>query len=80
MTKEDKQAVELAQSLRGQYLISRSLCCLETELANVKGAKREESDLRQVKFLIDALFPMYRGIQMAKDNSEELQKCLEYLE
>jgi len=60
--------------LRDQYLISRALCSLERELDKVKGGRREESDLADVRLLIETAFPMWKSIEEA--NKEWTQKDL----
>ncbi len=65
----------LPLDLRDQYLISRALCSLECELDKVKGRRREESDLADVRLLIETAFPMWKSIEhMLNINIEEANK------
>ena len=67
----NERALELAKSQRGQYLLSRGLVALEKQLDAVEGTHREESDLADVRCLIEEVFPMQRMIDEATKLGKE---------
>ena len=77
----NERALELAKSQRGQYLLSRGLVALEKQLDAVKDIRhREESDLADVRCLIEEVFPMQRMIdeatKLGKEKADEQQSRL----
>lgn len=63
--KNNKSALEFAQSLRGQLIISQALT-YAIELIDAKPKhKREHSNQMDMKYIRDMLFPMYKAIQDA---------------
>ena len=72
MTKQTKQAIEFAQSMRGVYILSQALHYGIKELSKVKGVHKEISNIEDMKFLKKHLFYLYVDI-----NDKELRKQLE---
>ena len=54
-----KETIEFANSIRGQYIISQSLWYAINELKKVKKPYREESNIEDMKFLMDNLFDIF---------------------
>jgi len=52
-----KEAKALRDSPRGQYLITRGLLALEVQLTKVQGHMREMSDIADIRFILDMLYP-----------------------
>ena len=52
-----KEATALRNSPRGQYLITRGLLALEEELSKVQGHMREVSDIKDIQWILDMLYP-----------------------
>ena len=61
MTDEDqKEAIEFAGSWRGQYIISQALHIAIGTLKHVEKGLREESNISDMKYLEEYVFPMYQ--------------------
>ena len=62
-----QQATEFAASIRGQYIISQALWHAIVKLNEVQPAHmREESNISDMEFLLDEVFPMYKAVQLAQ--------------
>ena len=66
-TDRDK-AVALAQSMRGQYIISQALCLAIRSINCRPDELQEPSNVADMEFLVQHLFPIYRVVE----SSEEL--------
>lgn len=65
-TKREK-ALALLQSARGQYIISQALC-LAIKAINCRPVELQEpSNVADMEFLIEHLFPIYRVVEEAQD-------------
>ena len=61
-TKEDRhEAIEFADSWRGQYIISQALHIAISTLENIEKSLREESNIDDMKYLEHYVFPMYQN-------------------
>lgn len=56
LQKEEKAAVELVNSIRGQALVRRSLEMTIETLSKVKGRYREISNIADIQLLLDRIF------------------------
>ena len=64
MLREDKkEAIEFADSWRGQYIISQALHIAIDSLKQVEKGLREESNINDMKYLEEYVFPMYIEIK-----------------
>ena len=54
-----KQAILFAQSMRGQYIISQAPYYAIKELEKVKQPHKEESNIADMKFLMNDLFNIF---------------------
>ena len=66
MTSQQEQATEFAASIRGQYIISQALWHAIVKLNEVPEPMKEESNISDMEFLLDNLFPMYKAVQLAQ--------------
>lgn len=62
MNDRDK-AMDLAQSMRGQLILGQALVLAIKQLETVPMPRREISNIEDMKFLRDELFPMYEGLE-----------------
>ena len=60
------QAIEFASSPRGQYIISQALWHAIVKLNEVPEPMKEESNISDMEFLLDEVFPMYKAVQLAQ--------------
>jgi len=72
------EAVEFLQSMRGQYIISQALCIAVKELSKVKEPHTEHSNIADMNYLLETLFPIYRLIEGVEEKKEEMIKDLKY--
>ena len=56
------EAEEFINSPRGQFIMSQALCLAIKKLEEVKGVMQEKSNIADMKYLQDELFPMYLPI------------------
>ena len=61
--KDNKSALEFAQSLRGQLIISQALCYAIDLIDAMPKHKKEHSNQMDMKYIRDMLFPMYKAIK-----------------
>ena len=59
---EITDAMRFAAGPRGQYIISRALLALVEKLEAVEGVHREVSDLSDTNYILDELYPSWRGV------------------
>ena len=59
------QAIEFAASMRGQYILSQALCLAIEKLNEVPEPMREVSNISDMEFLRDELFPIFKAVQNA---------------
>ena len=58
--------VEFASSVRGQYIISQALCLAIDKMNDDTAGRphlREDSNIADMEYLRDELFPIYKAIQ-----------------
>ena len=55
--KNVREAMAFRDSPRGQYLIAQALVIATTELLRVQGAMREVSNITDMQFMLDTLYP-----------------------
>ena len=60
------QAIEFASSMRGQYILSQALWHAIVKLNEVPEPMKEESNISDMEFLLDEVFPMYKEVQLAQ--------------
>ena len=70
------EATEFLQSMRGQYIISQALCLAVKEMSKVKEPHTEHSNIADMNYLIDSLFPICRLIEGVKEKREQAIKEL----
>lgn len=73
MTSESKnlQAIELVQSYRGQYILSQALTVAIKVMEEVEPPHREVSNIEDMRFIRDHLFPIYAQIHEAEERARE---------
>ena len=66
MPMTDKKAVtEFAVSMRGQLILSQALCLAIEKLNEMPENRREVSNISDMQYLLDHLFPIYKAVQEA---------------
>jgi len=60
------QAIEFASSMRGQYILSQALWHAIVKLNEVPEPMREVSNISDMEYLLDNLFPMFKAVQLAQ--------------
>ena len=66
MKNNTQQATEFLTSLRGQYIISQALCLAIVKMNDDTAGRphmREESNISDMEYLRDELFPIYKAVQ-----------------
>ena len=69
---EQEKAIEFASSVRGQYIISQALCLAIQKLDDDTAGRphmREDSNISDMEFLRDELFPIYKAVQCAQEGT-----------
>jgi hypothetical protein len=62
-----EKAINLLQSMRGQYIISQALC-LAIKMINCRPPELQEpSNVKDMEFLVQNLFPIYRAVESAEE-------------
>ena len=75
-----QKAIEFASSVRGQYIISQALCLAIVKLNDDTAGRphmREDSNISDMEFLRDELFPIYKAVQALDDAVKEDQRSSE---
>jgi len=62
---DKENAVEFASSIRGQYILSQALCLAIEKLNETPEPMQETSNISDMKYLLDELFPIYKAVQDA---------------
>jgi len=74
MTDEKKNnqadAIQLVQSPRGQYILSQALVVAIDTMSKVEPPHREVSNIADMQFILDHLFPMYAAIHTMEVDHE----------
>ena len=65
MSDERDQAAAFFQSMRGQFIIGQALVLAIKEINSRPEVEREPSNVADMAFLVDNLFPMYRAVSTA---------------
>jgi hypothetical protein len=59
-------AVKFLNSMRGQYILSQALCLAIKEINSREPHRREPSNVADMEFLLENLFPIYRAVEQAE--------------
>ena len=62
---DKENAVEFASSIRGQYILSQALCLAIEKLNETPEPMQETSNISDMKYLLDNIFPIYKAVQDA---------------
>ena len=62
---DNRDAVEFLQSIRGQFIVGQALVLAIEEITSRPEVEQEPSNVADMEFLVDNLFPMYRAVSMA---------------
>jgi len=57
-----KETIEFSQSPRGKYIMAQALYYGIKKLTEVEGAMREVSNICDMKYLLDVLYPGYENL------------------
>lgn len=71
--KDLQEAVKFLQSPRGQYIISQALCLAIKEINNRPKTEQEPSNVADMEYLVEALFPLYRAVEATKEELLQIQ-------
>ena len=63
-----KETAEFAQSPRGRFIMAQALYYGIKKLSEVEGVLREESNIGDMKYLLDVLYPGFEAIFDHIDN------------
>jgi len=74
MKEKQIEASEFLQSMRGQYIVSQALCLAVKEMSKVKEPHTEHSNIADMNYLIDTLFPICRLIDGVEDKAQSRKK------
>lgn len=66
-----------ANSMRGKYIISQALCLAIKYFKTLPQIQQEPSNMRDMEYLIDNLFPIYRAVESAEEKFGLLKKMHE---
>jgi hypothetical protein len=71
MNNKEWSATDFASSVRGQYIISQALCLAIEKLKdeNIPMNMREVSNVTDMEYLRDELFPIYKAVQCAQEET-----------
>jgi len=61
-----EEAAEFARGMRGQFIIGQALCLAIDKLNEEQEAMREQSNISDMEYLRDNLFPMFAGVRQAR--------------
>jgi hypothetical protein len=62
------QVKDFASSIRGQYIISQALCVAIDQMREVEPTHQEVSNISDMEYLRDELFPIYKAVQEANES------------
>ena len=68
-----ERAVALAQSMRGQYIISQALCLAIWAINSRPIELQEPSNVADMEFLVQHLFPIYRVVELSEEQYLQLK-------
>lgn len=78
MKDEQIKATEFLGSMRGQYIISQALCLAIKEMKKVKEPHTEHSNICDMEYFVETLFPICRLIEGVEEKREkEIKKMKE---
>ena len=60
------KAIEFLQSFRGQYIVGQALCLAIKEINARPKHEQEPSNVGDMEFLIENVFPLYRRVEEAR--------------
>lgn len=77
--KEEKmeKAAKMANSTRGQYIISQALCIAIDELKKVPEPHTKHPDIADMEYLRDTLFPIFHTVREAENKIREFNGKLD---
>jgi len=70
------EATEFLGSMRGQYIVSQALCLAVKEMRKVKEPHTEHSNICDMEYLIETLFPICRLIEGVEEKRDKAIKEL----
>jgi len=70
MKKKQQQALAFALSPRGNFIISQALWNAIKEMKKVKPPHREESNIKDMKYLMDNFFNLFSLVKNAEETKE----------
>lgn len=73
---ETQRALEFMRSMRGQYIISQALCLAIKYFKTLPQIQQEPSNMRDMEYLIEKIFPIYRMIENTEPEFERLRDQL----
>ena len=65
------EAEEFLGSMRGQYIVSQALCIAVKEMSKVKEPHTEHSNIADMNYLLETLFPICRLIEGVEDKAKK---------
>jgi len=65
MSEQKKKAIKFLNSLRGRYIVSQALTIASREMKKVKQPHREDSNIADMEYLRDNLFPIFKYVELA---------------
>lgn len=72
--KKKMHAQTIANSLRGQYLISQALCLAVKVLRKRPKHLQEPSNMADMEMLIEHVFPIYKVVEQAREAKKHENK------
>jgi len=70
--RKKEEIIEFVNSPRGNYIISQALCIAVNKLRSRPAREREDSNIRDMEFLIEHAFPIYESVSSWKEAMDEL--------
>jgi len=74
MSDKKAEALQFALSLRGRYIISQALWYAIRELKKVKPPLREESNIKDMEYLMNNYFNLFKLAKEAEKHAEKASK------
>jgi hypothetical protein len=74
MSKDEEkqyQATLFVNSMRGKYIISQALCIAIKQMNKVKGVHREESNIADMEYLRDNVFPIFKVVDSIEERAKK---------
>jgi len=66
MDETREAAIRFLNSMRGQYIMGQALCVAIDTMMEVQPPHREESNISDMRYLRDSLFPLFAEIEKIK--------------